>query len=134
MASLQIPLTNPLSSGANPLMPVGLRATVSDNSGRSVREASRDLEATFLSLLIKQMRATLDPEEGLFPGDPGDVQGGLFDLFMSKHLADGGGLGLAEYVEAMMSLPNAKPADTDGTPRSHGTASPGGSVSGIPGS
>lgn len=134
MASVQFPLTNPLSSRANPLLPVGLRTTVSDNSGRSAREASRDLEATFLSLLIKQMRETLEPDQGLFPGDTGDVQGGLFDLFMSKHLADSGGLGLAEYVEAVLTQPSAKPADTDGTPRSLGIASPGGSVSGLPGS
>jgi flagellar protein FlgJ len=55
-----------------------------------------EMEATFLAMLLKEMRETLDPDEGgLFPGDSGDVQGGLFDLFMSRHLAESGGVGVA---------------------------------------
>jgi len=60
------------------------------------------MEATFLSMLLKEMRETLDPEGGLFPGDSGDVQGGLFDLYMSKHLADAGGVGMADAIVRQM--------------------------------
>jgi peptidoglycan hydrolase FlgJ len=45
------------------------------------------------------MRQTLDPDSGLFPGDTGDVQGGLFDLYLGKHLADIGGVGMAAALE-----------------------------------
>ena len=58
-------------------------------------EAAKQLEGMFMSLLLKEMRQTLDEEGGLFPGDSGDVQGGLFDLYLSRHLADNGGVGMA---------------------------------------
>jgi peptidoglycan hydrolase FlgJ len=64
----------------------------------ATREMASEFEAMFLSLLLKEMRQALEPG-GLFPGDTGDVQGGLFDLYMSKHLADGGGVGLAAALE-----------------------------------
>ncbi|WP_390637610.1 rod-binding protein [Limnoglobus roseus] len=48
------------------------------------------------------MRQTLEPEGGLFPGDAGDVQGGMFDLFLSQHLADAGGIGLATVIEQQL--------------------------------
>ena len=58
---------------------------------------ARELESTFLSLLLKEMRQTLEPE-GLFAGDSSDVQGGLFDLYLGKHIADQGGVGLANAI------------------------------------
>ena len=59
--------------------------------------AVKDFEATFLGLLLKEMRQTLDTDGGggLFAGDAGDIQGGLFDLILGKHLADAGGVGFA---------------------------------------
>jgi len=33
------------------------------------------------------MRQTLEPDT-MFPGDHGDILGGLFDLFLGQHLAD----------------------------------------------
>lgn len=62
----------------------------------------------FLSLLLKEMRQSLEPD-GLFAGDAGDVQGGLFDLYLSKHLADAGGVGLAAAVERQLSPPTDVP-------------------------
>jgi flagellar protein FlgJ len=134
MTSLQTSLTNLKSSVPQSLSQVGLRTTVEASSSRSTRDASREMEATFLSLLIKQMRETLDPEEGLFPGDRGDVQGGLFDLFISKHLADAGGIGLTEYVESHLTKLPAQAETSDAPSRTVPTASPGGSLPGLPGS
>jgi flagellar protein FlgJ len=66
-------------------------------------------------MLLKEMRQTLEPEDGLFPGDSGDVQGGLFDMYLSRHLADAGGIGFAaSLVRQMQSTaeqPTAKPND-----------------------
>lgn len=70
-------------------------------TGPSVRDMAKEFEAMFLSLLLKQMRQGLEPG-GLFPGDTGDVQGGLFDQYMSNHLADAGGVGLAAALERQL--------------------------------
>jgi flagellar protein FlgJ len=85
--------------------PLGAKpgATVKEAADARLKDTAKELEGTFLSLLIKEMRETLDPEEGgLFPGDSGDVQGGLFDLYMSKHLADSGGIGMAAAIVRQM--------------------------------
>jgi len=68
-------------------------------------------------MLIKEMRQTDDEEGGLFPGDSGDVQGGLFDLFMSRHLANAGGIGLAAYLERHLNAAHAvKPVASTNAP------------------
>lgn len=85
-------------------------ATVPNKAVARVKEAAGELEATFLAMLLKEMRQTLDEENGgLFPGDTGDVQGGLFDLYLGRHLADGGGVGLAAaLVRQMQETAGAK--------------------------
>ena len=84
-------------------------ATVKGAADAKLLDAAKEMEATFLSMLLKEMRQTLDPEEGggLFPGDSGDVQGGLFDLYMSKHLADSGGVGMAAALVRQMQATGA---------------------------
>lgn len=86
----------------SPPLPLTLGATVKKTADAKVREAAKEMEATFLSMLLKQMRESLEPDGGLFPGDTGDVQGGLFDLYMSKHLADAGGVGMADALLRQM--------------------------------
>lgn len=76
---------------------------VKNAEAAKVAEMAKEFEATLLSLLLKEMRETLEPE-GLFPGDQGDIQGGLFDLYMGKHLAESGGVGLAAALVQQMDL------------------------------
>jgi peptidoglycan hydrolase FlgJ len=80
---------------------------------KRLTDMAKEFEATFVSMLLKDMRQTLGEEDGLFPGDSSDVQGGLFDMFMSKHVSDGAGMGLAAaLVRQMQAYPpaaNAKP-------------------------
>jgi peptidoglycan hydrolase FlgJ len=76
------------------------RSKVTQANPTREANAAKELEATFLSLLLKEMRQTLE-SEGLFPGDTGDVQGGLFDLYLGQHLADAGGVGLATALERL---------------------------------
>jgi flagellar protein FlgJ len=64
-------------------------------------QAAKDLESTFLGMLLKEMRQTLGPD-GMFGQDGGDVHGGLFDLFLGQHLAQSGGVGIADYVRAQL--------------------------------
>jgi peptidoglycan hydrolase FlgJ len=86
-----------LSPAVRPLSQEGAKVLQASQSRET--DAAKELEATFLSLLLKEMRQTLEPEGGLFPGDTGDVQGGLFDLYLGKHLADIGGVGMAASLE-----------------------------------
>jgi Rod binding domain-containing protein len=74
-----------------------------------IEDTARQFEAVFLSMLLKQMRESLEPD-GLFAGDAGDVHGGLFDFYLGKHLADAGGVGFAAaIVNQLAPTTNAKP-------------------------
>ncbi len=93
------------------------------------KEMASEMEATFLSMLLKEMRQTLEPDGGLFPGDSGDVQGGLFDLYIGKHIAETGGVGLAtsllrQMQEATRAVKTTTPTDAHHEPTSHGTVAP----------
>lgn len=74
-------------------------AKVQGAADARLKSMAQEFEATFLSMLLKEMRQTLEPDGGLFPGDTGDVQGGLFDMFLSRHLAASGGVGMAAALE-----------------------------------
>jgi flagellar protein FlgJ len=92
-------------------------ATVKETGHAKLREMATELEATFLGMLLKEMRETLDPDSGgLFPGDTGDVYGGLFDLYLGRHLAQSGGVGMAAAL--MRQLQPPPPASTTTTTNS----------------
>lgn len=75
-------------------------------------EAHEQLEAVFLSMLIKELR-TAGLEDGLFPGDSSDTFGGMFDSFMGEELASAGGIGLQQLLKD----PVVPPADVSDTHR-----------------
>ncbi len=86
-----------------PVSPVGatpeaLAARAKPGQARTLDEVATGFESVFLSMLIKQMRQTLAPGT-LFGGDNSDVQGGLFDLYLSQHLARAGGLGIGKMLK-----------------------------------
>jgi flagellar protein FlgJ len=79
-----------------------------------LKSTAKEFEATFLSMLLKEMRQSFDEDGGLFPGDTGDVQGGLFDMFLGQHMANTGGIGLAAYLQRQMQASgSAKSAHPD---------------------
>lgn len=92
-----------------------LDATLARGQKPDLRALTGELETMFLSLLMKEMRQTLESEGGLFAGDAGDVYGGLFDFYLGKHLADAGGIGLARSLAAPMerSLQPERPHDAN---------------------
>jgi peptidoglycan hydrolase FlgJ len=81
---------------------------------------AKQFEGVFMAQLVKEMRQTLEPGT-LFGNDPGDVYGGLFDMFMGKHLAQAGGIGLAKVLEHNMGI-NARAHAA--TPTNTPTSSP----------
>jgi flagellar protein FlgJ len=76
-------------------------ANSTDASAKAVDATAADFESLFLSLLLKEMRQTSDGE-GLFGAEASDTYGGLFDLYMSQHLANSGGLGLNSLIKAYL--------------------------------
>jgi peptidoglycan hydrolase FlgJ len=88
-------------------MPTDLLGEMPSGMGaRSIAETGQQFESLFLSMILKEMRQTLG-DEGLFPGDPGDVQGGLFDLYLGKHMAESGGVGLADALKRLIQPASA---------------------------
>lgn len=105
--------------GSIPLRPEP-PSKLSGGDDRKQAETARGFEATLLGQLIKEMRATDDPEGGLFPGDTGDVYGGLFDLYLGQYLADAGGVGVAAALGRQMRTTYA-PATGHAPPPAGGT-------------
>lgn len=67
-------------------------------------KVAEGFESLFLSLLIKEMRNTLDPSEGgLFGSESSDSYGGMFDMFMGQSLAANRQLGIADAVESYLT-------------------------------
>lgn len=64
---------------------------------RQKKEAAVGFESVFASTLLKEMRSSLEPGI-LFGQDSGDIFGGLFDMFLGKHIAESGSLGIAKMV------------------------------------
>jgi flagellar protein FlgJ len=97
-----------ISPMLSPMTSFGLDAggTFAPGNRPTVRQAAGEMETMFLSMLLKEMRQSLGEEGGLFAGDQADVYGGLFDFYMSKHLADAGGLGLASTWAAQLEKPS----------------------------
>ena len=82
--------------------PASLANQLNGGRGRSVDDVARDFEGMFMSIMLKQMRGTLEPGN-FFGSDSADVYGGLFDLYMGQHLAQAGGLGLGAMLKQQLS-------------------------------
>lgn len=65
---------------------------------QAIEKAATGMESMFASLLLKQMRQTLEPGS-MFASDNGDVLGGLFDATMGDHLAKSNGLGIGNMLK-----------------------------------
>ena len=69
-------------------------------SQTGIQAAASQFEELFVSLMLKQMRETLD--EGLFGKDSSDSLGAIFDMYMGKHLAASSPLGVGKAVSAYL--------------------------------
>ena len=95
-ASLYVPMP---SLGDDP---TALAAQLNSKDPRSIDTVATNFESMFLSLILKEMRQTMGGE-GLFGPDPGDVCGGLFDMYLGQHLAHAGGFGLAPVLKRQLA-------------------------------
>lgn len=94
----------PMTMGTTPLdaMTSGLLHQAKATDPHAAASVASGFESLFLSQLMKEMRQTLEPG-GLFGQDEGDVYGGMFDLYMSQHLAQAGGFGLAAVLKQQLT-------------------------------
>jgi peptidoglycan hydrolase FlgJ len=103
LSSISLPVPSPIGAA---------NARLGKDNGTQLKTMARDFEAMFLTMMLKEMRQTTDAEGGLFQGDSGDIQGGLFDHFMGNHLADTGGVGIAAMVrQQLQPLAGTNPHD-----------------------
>jgi Rod binding domain-containing protein len=111
---------------ARTLMPMTGLTDPPTIAGRTqdIETAAQGFEAIFASLVIKQLRETLQPDS-LFGQDRGDVFGGLFDHYMGQHLAQSGALGIGALVRQQLTRTRANHADPAGPTQQPGAAMPG---------
>lgn len=82
-----------------PPMPASLTNGPAPNA--SPERMGQAFESVFASMLIKQMRESLDSET-MFGNDPGDILGGMFDQFLGEQLGRSGAFGIARMIRAQM--------------------------------
>jgi flagellar protein FlgJ len=100
----------PIQSTLPPILPgtaqlQSLGQSVGSVDAQGVKSVAAEFEAVFASLLLKHMRDTIGGD-GLFSGENSDVYGGLFDMYMGRHLAQSGGLGIGKMVEQYLEAAN----------------------------
>jgi Rod binding domain-containing protein len=76
-------------------------ASQAQHGGQSIDKIAKGFESLFSSMVLKEMRQTLESGT-MFAGDSGDVYGGLFDLYLGQHMAQSGGLGIAAAVKRQL--------------------------------
>jgi Rod binding domain-containing protein len=86
--------------------PIPLSSLASDNglvrelgqgqTPAQIESVATQFESVFMSLLAKELREST--EGGLFPGESSDTLGGMFDLYMGQHMAEGGGIGIKQML------------------------------------
>ena len=72
-------------------------------TAKRAETVGHEFESMFVSLLLKEMRNTLDTGEGgLFGSEQSDTFGGMFDQFMGQHLAEASPLGIADAIKSYL--------------------------------
>ncbi|WP_182870011.1 rod-binding protein [Rhodopirellula sp. JC639] len=74
-------------------------------SAAGMEELGTEFESVFLSMLMKEMRNSL--EDGLFGGDGSDSFGGMFDQFIGQHLAQSKAIGVSDLLVQQYSKTQA---------------------------
>jgi Rod binding domain-containing protein len=77
-----------------------------ETDAQASEQMAVEFESVFVSLLLKEMRQTLNGD-GLFQGDSSDSYGGLFDLYMGQHLAQAGGIGIGQLITQFLDADRA---------------------------
>lgn len=72
-------------------------ASVAKKAAASMDKVGKDFEGVFLSMMLKEMRNTLE-EGGFFGEESSDTYGGMFDMFIGQSMAETKPLGIANIL------------------------------------
>jgi flagellar protein FlgJ len=101
-----LPFSSSLPTGFDTGSPVEFKSkleSLKQNAANvQTEKMASDFESVFVSLMLKEMRNTLDGENGLFGGEGSDTFGGMFDLFMGQHLSESSPLGIADAIRGFL--------------------------------
>ncbi len=88
---------------------------VDPSNEKALREIGKDFESLFYSMLLKELRSSLESEEGggLFAGEKTGTLGTLFDMYMGQHLSSSSSLGISQAVISYLSN---QPRESSQTP------------------
>jgi flagellar protein FlgJ len=101
-----MPVTMPYG-GQDPQAVAAQARSGNKTDPKAIETVAKGFEGIFASMMIKQMRQSLEPTS-MFGHDTGDVLGGLFDLFMGQHMAQAGGLGIGQIVKQQLMPPASR--------------------------
>jgi len=88
-----------------PESPTGAGRTQEAARAKTLDKACAEMESLFLNHLLKEMRVTV-PDSGLLSrGTAGDIVDSMLDAELSRELALGGGVGLAETLLRQLEPP-----------------------------
>lgn len=85
--------------------------TGTDPTVDQMKELGTEFESVFLSMLLKEMRNSL--EDGFFGGEGSDSFGGMFDLFIGQHLAKSNAIGVSDLLVQQYTKANAGNEDSN---------------------
>jgi Rod binding domain-containing protein len=104
-------INSDLTLSSLPLSPTrdGDETSSKSNPGKAAARVAQDFESVFASLMLKEMRKTLEPG-AMFGEDSGDVYGGLFDLYLGQQMSQSGGFGLSKMVREALQRAGRSPA------------------------
>ena len=113
---------NPISSGLSPLIadPIAGGAIDAQSNPDRIEAVGVEFESVFLSMMIKEMRNSL--EGGFFGEETSDTYGGMFDLFIGKHLAESKPLGISNLLMQQYSKSTQGPLAAGPEPSTSFTA------------
>ncbi|NND98998.1 MAG: hypothetical protein HKN47_16910 [Pirellulaceae bacterium] len=102
---------NPVGN-MSPLMfdVAGASGINSQSTEEQIESVGNEFESVFLSMMLKEMRKSLD-NGGFFGEESSDTYGGMFDLFIGKHLAESKPLGISDMLVQQYKKSNPSPDD-----------------------
>ena len=93
---------------ADPSAIAGLRQDAKTQSPEALREAARQFESLFTTMMLKSMRDAT-PKDSLFGSDQQDFYQDMFDSQMATQLSKGKGLGLADMLVRQLMQAGVSP-------------------------
>lgn len=103
------------AAGIESMSDLQTRSTQGQDKSKALekmQEVGEQFEAVFLSMMIKEMRKSIDGD-GLFAGDSGDAYGGMFDMFIGEHLSESQPLGIGDMLVEQLTRQHAAALESD---------------------